>query len=388
MPIARSTQVGQYRVISLVGAGGMGEVYRVEEANTSRIWALKTLLHATEGSELWRRFMNEGQIHSRLDHAGIAAFRDMFLFGNQPCLVMEYVDGETVADGLARGGCFEAREAARVLAELAEVLTYLHSKGIVHRDLKSSNIKINSAGRVKLLDFGIARMEGGQRLTRAGAVMGTPETLAPELLDGRPAGLRTEIWGLGVLGYEMLTGRMPFAGATDEALYEAVRSQDPIPPSRINPRVTVQLERVILRCLEKNPRKRYESSAALRSALKSSSGTGATSALAVHWRDWPVRPSKRTMIIAAVVLFLIVAYLFRGDTGGADSQMVTIESADGPASVYARGELVGKTPYRMRAHLGDSVQLELRRPGYEDQQVQFDVTERKVYSYTMQRSGR
>jgi len=201
MSIAPSTQIGKYRVVSLIGAGGMGEVYQVEETGTGRVWALKTLPRAKEGSELWRRFMNEGRIHSGLDHPGIAAFSEMFLFGDQPCIVMEYVDGETVAERLARVQRFAPAEAARVLMAVGDVLTYLHSMGVTHRDLKSSNIKINSAGEAKLLDFGIARVEGSQRLTRVGAVMGTPETLAPELLEGRPAECapRSGAWACSVM---------------------------------------------------------------------------------------------------------------------------------------------------------------------------------------------
>jgi len=272
--IAPSTQVGKYRVVSLLGAGGMGEVYRVEEIGTGRMWALKTLPRAKEGSELWRRFMNEGRIHSGVEHPEIATFREMFLFGDQPCIVMEYVDGETIEERLARIGRFAPAEAARVLIAVGEVLTYLHSIGVTHRGLKSSNIKINSAGQVKLLDLGIARVEGSQRLTRVGAVMGTPGTQAPELLEGWPAGMRTEIWGLGVLAYEMVTGTMPFQGATEEALYQAVRSEDPRPPSQLNSTVSPEFEKVLLRCLEKNPAKRYASSGEMNAALRKILGTG------------------------------------------------------------------------------------------------------------------
>jgi serine/threonine protein kinase len=386
MSIAPSTRVGLYRIVSAVGAGGMGEVYRAEESEIGRVWALKTLVNAREGSELWRRFMNEGQIHSRLEHPGIAAFREMFLFGGQPCIVMEYVDGETVFERLARLRRLDSEEAARVLAELSDVLTYLHSKGIVHRDLKSSNIKINSLGQTKLLDFGIARMEGGQRLTRVGAVMGTPETLAPELLDGRPAGMRTEIWGLGVLGYEMVTGTMPFEGATDEALYRAVRTQSPVPPSVRNPLVPAQFEKVLLRCLEKNPGRRYGSSKDLKAALSI-----CASREDLRQKAWPAfspRIKRAATLTAICVAMLSGLYSVAGNAASDDTQTVTIESADGPADVFRNGEHVGKTPYRVRARTGDNVQLELRRPGFLDQPVQFDVTERKVYSYTLQRARR
>jgi len=207
---------------------------------------------------------------------------------------------------------------------------------------------------------------------------------------------------------------MPFRGATDEALYHAVRNEDPKPPSQLNSAISPQFEKVLLRCLEKNPAKRYASSGELNSALRkifggSSGGADPPGNLpddplkrawpVVHrddcrdihrWAEvWRNAAAKRAALVALVVLALMLAaYFFRGGAAGNDTRTVTIEAADGPADVYANGERVGKTPYRVEVHMGDNVQLELRRSGYLDQPVQFDVTERKVYSYTLQQARR
>ena len=290
----------------------------------------------------------------------------------------------------------------------------MHSKGIIHRDLKSSNIKINSMERVKLLDFGIARAEGGQRLTRVGAVIGSPETLAPELLEGKPAGMLTEIWCLGVLGYEMVTGQMPFQAASRRGLVPRTQNQHPVPPRAAQPTIPPQFEKVLLRCLDKNPGKalrlepgaesgaekmlsrRGQPGAVVRLVLPRLGPTNRLEKSRFQGRNleewlalWKLPEVKRAATVVAIALVLLMAmYFFRGSGTGGDMQTVTIEAADGAADVYANGERVGRTPYRMNARLGDSVQLELRRPGYLDQPVQFDVTERKVYSYTLQRARR
>ncbi|HEY4360162.1 MAG TPA: serine/threonine-protein kinase [Bryobacteraceae bacterium] len=413
MAITASSQIGRYRVVTLVGAGGMGQVYRVQESGSGQVWALKTILPGNrEGSDLWKRFVNEAQIQSQLEHSHVPAFREMFLYEGQPCIVMEYVEGETVAARLARLGALDSRDAAAILAQVCGALAYLHSKGITHRDLKSSNLKLTPQGEVKLLDFGIAFKEGSKRLTRVGAIIGTPESLAPELLEGKAAGLASEMWGLGVLGYEMVTGSLPFTGANDEELWRKVRNEAPVPPSELNPGVARDLEKILLRCLEKNPARRYETMESLERALWKIAGRDATRPLQAPAYDARLReeashvspdvagtaekwvaqfrqawadPRLRKWIIAgAVALVLIVAAVMNSGPAGQGDQIVTIEVTNGKADVYENGEKVGATPYQRRARLGDSLHLQLRRSGALDQDIDFDVTERHVYSYTMQ----
>jgi serine/threonine-protein kinase len=434
MAITASSQIGRYRVTTLIGAGGMGQVYRAEESGTGAVWALKTILPGSrEGSDLWRRFLNEAQIQSQLQHPRIPSFREMFIYEGQPCIVMEFVDGETVAARLARLGRLDSREAAAILAQVCEALAYLHSKGITHRDLKASNLKLNSQGEVKLLDFGIAFKEGAKRLTRVGAIIGTPESMAPELLEGKPAGVASEMWGLGVVGYEMVTGSLPFQGVNDEELWRNVRQQDPAAPSALNPRVARDIEKILLRCLEKNPVRRFETMDALEKALwkcagmystatatvpaprenqhrkekirkeAEHAGAGVAEAAGDRWRGlrefkwtdpqawaeaWRTPSSRRWIVcIALAVVVLIIGMAMNMGVPGDGDQLVTIEVTNGRADVYENGERVGSTPYQRRARLGDTLHLQLRRSGAVDQDIDFDVTERHVYSYTMQSAG-
>jgi serine/threonine protein kinase len=223
MSVPLSSWIGSYRVIELLGSGGMGEVYLVEESGTGVRRALKTLRSGPQDSELWRRFMNEGRVQRELRHPNIAAFHEMFLVEDRPCLVMEYVDGETLFSRTHRLGPLPLDQALAVITHLCAALSYLHERGVMHRDLKSANIKITPGGSVKLLDFGIAKLKCAPGMTTVGTVMGTPEYLAPEQIGRMAADARSEIWALGLLAYEMLTGRLPFQVADENGLYDAIR---------------------------------------------------------------------------------------------------------------------------------------------------------------------
>lgn len=371
MAFTAGKEIGKYRVERLVGEGGMGEVYRVIDTGTGQVRALKTLLGASPETRVWERFMNEARIQSRLSHPGIAAFYEMFLYDGRPCIVMEFVEGETLMERLRRQGPLDGAEAITVLECICDALSYLHMEGVLHRDLKSPNVKLTPDGGVKLLDFGIARFRESARLTRIGSVMGTPESLAPELLQGKLADERSEVWALGVLAYEMLTGRMPFGGGGDEELYRQIQQADPPPPSSLRQGISPALDQVVMRCLAKSPARRFRDCAQVRNAL----GGGVKPAgMAV---------SRRTIVAAGSAAALLLAgWLYSRDPSG-EGQVVMIEAVNGPADVFEGGRQVGTTPYRMRAPRGASVQLVLRREGYQEQVVQFDVGERKVYSYAM-----
>lgn len=371
MAFQAGKEIGKYRVDRLVGEGGMGEVYRVIDGGTGNVRALKTLLATSPETRVWERFMNEARIQSRLSHPGIAAFYEMFLYEGRPCIVMEFVEGETLQERLRRHGPLGGVEAIAVLDSICDALGYLHAEGVLHRDLKSANVKLTPDGGVKLLDFGIARFRESARLTRMGSVMGTPESLAPELLQGKLADERSEVWSIGILGYEMLTGRMPFDGGGDEELYRQIQQVDPPPPSSLRPGIPPGVDQVVMRCLAKAPARRYRDCAQLRRAL---------AAAAAPPR---VLMPRRSMVAAGSAAALLLAgwLVFRGPSG--EGETVTIEVVNGQADVFESGRQVGTTPYRMRAPRGTSVQLVLRREGYQEQVVQFDVGERKVYSYPM-----
>ena len=397
-----ANRIGRYQVADLLGSGGMGDVYLVREEATGSYWALKTLRAGGPDSEIWKRFMNEGRVHSELNHPNIAAFREMFLYADRPCLIMEYVDGETLFARIQRMGRLPVEESLRILVEVCEALAHLHGRNIFHRDLKSANVKLNSAGHAKLLDFGIAKYHRTAGMTMVGSVMGTPEYLAPELILGHPASVRSEVWTLGLLAYEMLTGRLPFNDEREAALYEAIRNSDPIPPSRFQPESTAAVDELVMRCLEKKPERRFQSPAQLQKAIAKTLGKNIANPLPGEFERRSIMIGQAAQSAAtrfgglsspvklwSTAAFVTIALFFVlwAAGGAADSQSITIEAVEGRADIYENGSRVGTTPYRRKAKPGELVQIELRREGYIDQPVQFEVTERKVYSYTMQRAA-
>lgn len=258
----------------------------------------------------------------------------------------------------------------------------MHAMGILHRDLKSSNVKLTPDGRVKLIDFGIARFRSASRMTQVGAVAGTPEMLAPELLRGKLADEASEIWGLGVLAYEMLTGRLPFVGTAVQDVYRQILEADPAPPSELNPAVPASLDLVIMRCLSKNPAKRYRSCDEVRRALAGKALTAREEVTAISRKGgtW-----KRAAVVAGIAAALWIgaqglAGLWRPAAG---ERTVTIEAVGGVAEVYGDGRLLGRTPYTRRASAGETISVELRREGAAPLPVQFEVSQRNVYSYTL-----
>ena len=193
--------IGEYRIESFLGAGGMGEVYRAVHGKIGRVAAVKVLTQATQSAGFRERFSNEARIQASLQHPNIATLYDFCEVAGQPCIIMEYVDGETIADRLAAHGPPSTLEAAYIFEKVVEAIDYIHRHGIIHRDIKSNNVKISSTGQVKLLDFGIAKGQTSPGLTEVGSVVGTLHYLAPELIRGGVADARGDIWALGVLLY-------------------------------------------------------------------------------------------------------------------------------------------------------------------------------------------
>ena len=203
--------LGEYRVVDFLGAGGMGEVYRAMHSKIGRIAAVKVLTQTTQSSDFVERFFNEARIQASLQHPNVATLYDFCEVAGQPCIIMEYVDGQTISERIvAYGAALRSQETVYVFEKICEAIDYIHTHGVIHRDIKSNNIKISSQGHVKLLDFGIARGRPRSSSRRSAASLARFEYLAPELIRGGIADARGDIWALGVLLYEMVTGRVPF----------------------------------------------------------------------------------------------------------------------------------------------------------------------------------
>jgi serine/threonine protein kinase len=258
-------QIDGFEVLSTLGGGGMGVVYLARQVGLDRLVALKLIRPEGRGAaELRERFLVEGRAAARLDHPGIARVYELGESGGQLYAVLEYLPGGSLARRL-RGRTLPAREAAALGEALARAVGVAHHAGIVHRDLKPANILLDAEGRPKVADFGLAKLLDDDGRTRTHAVLGTPSYMAPEQAWGRSraAGPATDVYALGALLYEFLTGRPPFRGMTLAETLEMIRLHDVVPPRRLQPDLPRDLEAICLKCLEKDPPRRYSDASAL-----------------------------------------------------------------------------------------------------------------------------
>ena len=323
--------IGPYQLASKIGAGGMGEVYKARDTRLERTVAIKVLTaHLADDPHARERFQREARAVAALDHPHICTLHDV---GSQDpsigsgqamdFLVMEYLDGETLAERLAKGP-LALDHSLRYAIQIAGALDKAHRQGITHRDLKPGNVMLTTVG-TKLLDFGLAKLRPavggvvgmspapnvGPSLTGRGAILGMLQYMAPEQLEGKPADARTDIFAFGALLYEMLTGRRAFEGTSQASLISAILSSDPPPIAVLQPLSPPALDRVVKKCLAKDPDERWQSAHDLTSELKWIAESGLQTAVAAPGVDAQVRSRARTQtygwIAAAVFLLTTLA---------------------------------------------------------------------------------
>ncbi len=273
--------LAHYRITAAIGAGGMGEVYRATDTKLGRDVALKVLPAEMAGSpERLERFRREAKALAALDHPGIVTVHSVEEADGVHFLTMQLVEGHPL-DRLIPDGGLPVERILEVATGLAEALVAAHERGIVHRDLKPANVMVGKDGRVKVLDFGLARMSGavpggsgGSELptdlhTREGVVLGTVPYMSPEQVSGRPIDHRTDVFSLGVMLYEMATGQRPFTGASAVELLSSILKDEPPPLGEAKPGLPVQLGRIVHRCLEKSPENRLQTASDLSRELRS-----------------------------------------------------------------------------------------------------------------------
>jgi serine/threonine-protein kinase len=256
--------VGRYEVGRLLGAGGMAEVYEGQDRLLGRRVAIKVLRsqYASDPAFL-ERFRREAQAAAAFSHPNIVAVYDTGMEGATPFMVMEYVEGRTLKEVVAAEGKLPPFRAAEIAAQVAAALAAAHLRGLVHRDVKPANVMLTADGTAKVTDFGIARVEAASPLTQPAAVVGTAQYIAPEQAEGRGVDGRSDIYSLGCVLYELLTGQVPFTGQTPVAIaYRHVQDQV-VPPRLLNPSVPPALEAVVLKAMAKRPEDRYQTAAQL-----------------------------------------------------------------------------------------------------------------------------
>ncbi len=260
----------RYRVVAPLGSGGMGQVFRVRDTRGDALLALKVLRPLdVDDAERVRRFQREIQVLTRIHHPAVLRVRDWGESEAGLFFVTELVDGEDLKLAIRRRGAFPPEEAAAIGATLAEALAAAHAQGVVHRDVKPNNVMIAGDGSLRLLDFGLARGAGIDvaTLTRSGTILGTPAYMSPEQFDATAVDERSDIYSLGVVLFEVLTGRLPFRARSAIAVALAHKTEPPPLPRTLRPGIPAWLERIVLRCLEKDPARRFGSAAELAAEL-------------------------------------------------------------------------------------------------------------------------
>ncbi len=303
-------QFGPYKVERVLGEGGMGQVFLSRDTRLDRIVVIKQIREEfSERSDFRHRFEQEARAISSLNHPNICALYDIGEHERSLYLVMEYVEGETLAAVLKRGP-LAAETATRYALQIADALVAAHSKGIIHRDLKPANIMVTATG-VKVLDFGLAkRIEPlttsasttavSASDTFEGRIVGTVEYMSPEQVEGKEIDARSDLFSFGVVFYQMLCGKRPFSGESRMALFASILREDPPHPQQVQPLISAELQRIVLRCLEKKPQARYSSAEELRQEL-----------LALVSHPAPVGFNlARPVPILVGLLLLIVAVVF------------------------------------------------------------------------------
>ena len=258
-------KIGRYELLGELGKGAMGLVYKARDPNIGRLVALKTMrfdVHGMEAGEMLLRFQNEARAAGVLNHSNIVTIYDAGEHEGLFYIAMEFIEGVTLQKRLNDESVLPVEQVLDLSRQICSGLDYAHSHKIIHRDVKPANIMIEPDGRVKIMDFGIAKSEGAQ-LTTAGQVVGTPNYMSPEQVKGRPLDGRSDLWSFGVILYEMVTGEKPFTGQNVTTIIYKIVNENPIPPKDLDPSIHAGLSSVIQRALAKHPDQRYQKGADL-----------------------------------------------------------------------------------------------------------------------------
>jgi serine/threonine-protein kinase len=258
----------EYRILGLLGTGGMAEVFKAEQTSLGRIVALKRLKsQLATNPEMLERFLREGKSAANLQHENIVQVYQMGELEGEHYIVMEYVEGRDLKSAVKAAGPLPWKIAALIIREIALGLSFAHQRGFIHRDIKPGNIMLSHKGEVKIMDFGIVRRLDSD-LTQTGAFLGTPSYMSPEQLQGKNISPRSDLFSLGILFFEILTGDKPFRAENESSLVYKIMNEKEPPVRRLNPEVPRRVARVLKRLLKKDPAKRYESAAELAKVIE------------------------------------------------------------------------------------------------------------------------
>ena len=308
------TIAGRYTIVEALGRGGMGKVYRVIDNNIDDEIALKVLNPevATDQSTI-DRFRNELKTARKISHRHVCSMYDIQEQDGIHFITMEFVPGEDLKTLIKRIGQFSIGKAASIARQVLDGLREAHRAGIIHRDLKPQNIMIDRDGNARIMDFGIARFLKTKGITQAGVIIGTPEYMSPEQVEGKDVDQRSDIYSLGIILYEMLTGRLPFSGDTPFSIGFKQKSELPQNPRELNAQIPEEINRIVLKCLEKDKSKRFQSAAEMLEAmnmvehiLPTSQKTAQTDRKTIGSREITIQLNLRKILIPAAIVLLAV----------------------------------------------------------------------------------
>lgn len=398
------TEVAGYRLAERIGSGGMGDVYKAYNSSLNRTAAVKILYQLTHAE----RFKNEAYIQSSIAHPNIARLYEYTVCADKHCIVMEYVEGECLDTLLHRKKKFSSDETVDILKQIVSALAYLHKKDIIHRDIKPQNFKVQPDGTVKMLDFGIAKHKYSPKFTQSGFIVGTTEYLAPEQFQQEPE-LKSDVWALGVMTYELLTGYMPFEASNPVTLQSKIRKGMFTDPKILIPEISEKLTDVVDRCLKVNPANRI-SAAALELLLgkrKGAAGEGGFHAM---------KPTLKKLMVPAItaIAVILVIFIWANNTneviavdpvihqnglgeqkakdaipaGAAENQIIINTPGISNAEIISPEGNVHLLPHTVRGKEGDKFDFRIRAAGYKDKDVQVVLTPRRMsYEFNLERNN-
>jgi serine/threonine-protein kinase len=415
--------IAGYHLTERIGSGGMGDVYKAYHPTLNRTAAVK-ILHQKELAE---RFKNEAYIQSTVNHPNIAKLYEYSLAGDTPCIIMEYVEGETLDGFLYRKKRLDSAETENIVAQIAAALTYLHEKDILHRDIKPQNFKIQPDGKVKMLDFGISKHKFSPKLTMEGFVVGTTEYMAPEQFDQKVE-KKSDIWSLGVLTYELLTGFMPFEANNPITLRSKISKAAFTDPKILVPAISENLNTIIEKSLRVNPASRM-------SALEIKKLLTGDITIPVEKKNEPTEKKRKSLpnfsmpkisipainiakinlsrfpkllipfLIAIVVIIALAIVNSSGEkiinNGGKNNDQnnstptgnnettarvkkinIDVPGVQNAVLVFPNGT-EHKIPYEISGYEGQHIEFIIRAEGYYDKPVEFDLKAIQPYTYTV-----
>ena len=286
--------ISHYKILEKLGEGGMGVVYKAEDTKLKREVALKFLpTNALQGKEEKERFTREAQAAAALNHPNIATIYAIEEVDDDTFIVMEYIKGKELRELTTEDRELSIEDVTNYAIQIAEGLKAAHKKGVIHRDIKSSNIMITDEDHVKIMDFGLAKVRGGAQVTKVGTTLGTAAYMSPEQAQGMKTDHRTDIWAFGVVLYEMLSGQMPFPGDYEQAVIYSILNEEPEPNNNLDSLVPKKLKQIVMRCLDKSKDKRYHSCQEILSDLSSKNHNQA----AIHPKVSKIKFAKSNLIL-------------------------------------------------------------------------------------------